>query len=266
MKKMLSILVSLMVLIHICSGTALAAETGSTDIAVDYTIGETELQVDISDIPVVNARQMLSILLVHKDADANNMSTSEVVYSNAIYLNGRDNVAFDIDIDGIDIEDYRLVIRDSHDSVNYSHLFETESGGDGTGGTEPGGDGAGGTEPGGDGTGGTEPGGDGTGGTEPGGSGTGGTEPGGSGAGGTEPGGDGTDGTESGGDGAGETKPSGSATEETKGNASEKDTNKPSTGDDSRAAFLFGMVLISGMVVVAVYNRRHEREVSKNED
>ena len=195
-----------MVLIHICSGTVLAAETSSTDITVDYTIGETVLQLDISDIPVVNARQMLSILLVHKDADANNMSTSEVVYSNTIYLNGQDKVAFDIDIDGIDIEDCRLVIRDSHDSVNYSCLFEIESGGDGT------------------------------------------------------------DGAESGGSGAGETKPSDSATEGTKGNASEKDTNKSSTGDDSRAAFLFGMVLISGMVVVAFYNRRHEQGVSKNEN
>ena len=249
MKKMLSILVSLMVLIHICSGTALAAETGSTNITVDYTIGETLLQVDISDIPVVNARQMLSILLVHKDADADNMSTNDVVYSNTIYLNGRDNVAFDIDIDGIELEDYRMVIRDSshsHTSVNYSHLFETESGGSGTGG---------------DGTGG-----DGTGGAGTGGSGTGGSGTGGSGTGGDGTGGSGTDGTEPGESGTGETKPSGSATEEIKGNAGEKDTNKPTTGDDSKVALLFGMVLISGIVVVAVYNRRHEREVSKNED
>ena len=224
MKKMLSILVSLMVLIHICSGTALAAETGSTDITVDYTIGETLLQVDISDIPVVNARQMLSILLVHKDANADNMSTSDVVYSNTIYLNGRDNVAFDIDIDGIELENYRMVIRDSsdsHDSVNYSHLFETESGGDGIGGSGTGGSGTDGSGSGGSGTGGSGTGGSGTG---------------------------------------------GSGTGETKGNAGEKDTNKPTTGDDSKVAILCGMVLISGIVVVAVYNRRHEREVSKNED
>jgi hypothetical protein len=123
LKKMLSILVSLMVLIHICSGTALAAETGSTDIAVDYAIGETVLQLDISDIPVVNARQMLSILLIHKDADVNNVSTNDVLYSNSFYLNGKDSVTIDVDYYETEIMEYRLIIKDSHAGIDYSQLL-----------------------------------------------------------------------------------------------------------------------------------------------
>jgi hypothetical protein len=123
MKKLCAVLFSFILLVNMCSEIVLAAETDVTDINVDYSISEELLKLEISDIPVVNSRQMLSVSVVHKDSDINDIKKSDILYSNSIYLNGRQSVAMEIDYDDAKIMEYRLVITDSHAGINYSHLL-----------------------------------------------------------------------------------------------------------------------------------------------
>ena len=123
MKKVLTILFTFMLLINCGATTVLAKGTGSSDITVNYTITQKQLKLEVSDIPVVNARQMLSVSLIHKDANVKELASADVLYTKPIYLNGKDKVVLKIDIANANIMEYRLVIKDSHAGINYSQLM-----------------------------------------------------------------------------------------------------------------------------------------------
>ncbi|HJD23341.1 MAG TPA: hypothetical protein H9694_04260 [Firmicutes bacterium] len=116
----------LLVIVGIFSWTAAAAEADGADFAVDSTIRQDTLRLELSGIPVENPRQLLSILVIHRDADTAQPAAGDILYANALYLNGRDALTLDIGTGGRDAREYRLIISDSTGTVVYSQLLDPE--------------------------------------------------------------------------------------------------------------------------------------------
>ncbi len=122
MKKMVAVLLSVMMLFSVATGTSLTAK--AAEFAVTDTVESKVLHLEVKNIPIVHQKQMLSILLVKKNAQVESVAAEDIAYSKSIYLNGKDSITVDMDVEGLRIYDYRLVIRDSHEQVNFSKDYE----------------------------------------------------------------------------------------------------------------------------------------------
>ena len=107
--------------------TAMALETDGGDFSVNFTVQQDTLRLEMEGIPTENPRQMLSVLVIHRDADKAQPTPGDILYANALYLNGRTAFTLDIDTGGRDAREYRLIIGDSTGAVAYSELLGPET-------------------------------------------------------------------------------------------------------------------------------------------
>lgn len=117
----------LLVIVGVFSWTVSASDANSADFSVAFTVQQDTLQLELDGIPADNPRQMLSILVIHRDADEAQPDPGDILYANALYLNGRTALTLDIDTSGRDARNYRLIISDSTGAVAYSELLGPET-------------------------------------------------------------------------------------------------------------------------------------------
>lgn len=117
----------LLVIVGVFSWTVSASGENGADFSVEFTIQQDTLRLELDGIPADNPRQLLSVLVIHRDADMSQPDPGDILYANALYLNGRTALTLDIDTNGRDARYYRLVISDSTGAVAYSELLGPET-------------------------------------------------------------------------------------------------------------------------------------------
>ncbi len=97
----------------------------STDSSVDFAVTESDLEVNISDIPLKDKKQMLSVSVIYTDANVAKPTKEQILYANSWYVNGRETMEVNVPNTVMDLSQYRLVVSDTTKSILYSKPIGT---------------------------------------------------------------------------------------------------------------------------------------------
>lgn len=108
-----AVIAAVIVLTSLVTGAAAAtADAGSGPLTVDSEVRDGTAYVAVSGLQPLRDDSTLAVTVWHEDADPAAPAPGDILYTNAIYLQGRSSVAIEVPLQGQDPERLRLSIRD----------------------------------------------------------------------------------------------------------------------------------------------------------